>query len=111
MWIFLLFTFVLTLKGTLAEVDCHAEDLSECVRPKLFSYVPSELSEFNALCPQLPAFMRCLKEYQDSCEGMKYFRSQDEYNEIYGAFRDVCEEGTLFNTGKISWSRVALQLK
>ncbi|CAL1301232.1 unnamed protein product [Larinioides sclopetarius] len=42
--------------------------------------------------------MRCLKEYQDSCEGMKYFRSQDEYNEIYGAFRDVCEEGTLFNT-------------
>ncbi|GBM68518.1 hypothetical protein AVEN_158092-1 [Araneus ventricosus] len=97
MWIFLLSIFILA-QGTLAEVDCSTQTFSECDRPKLLSYIPSELSEFKRLCPKVPAFLRCLKEYQDNCVGMDLFQSQDYYDGIYGAFSDLCEEGTSFNT-------------
>ncbi|XP_055950688.1 uncharacterized protein LOC129984761 [Argiope bruennichi] len=105
MWIFAFFIFGI-VQGTFAEVDCSTEPFLECDRPKLLSYIPQEISEYNRLCPKVPAFLRCLKEFQDECAGMAHiFESQEYYDGIYGAFSDLCEKGTLFNTVAIEHLR------
>ncbi|CAL1301235.1 unnamed protein product [Larinioides sclopetarius] len=98
MWLFFLSSLAIA-HGALAEVDCSKSAYDGCVTPTLFTYIPTDLSEFNRLCPQLPAFQRCLKDFQDECgsESSSVFKSEEEYNGKYGAYNEVCESGTFLN--------------
>ncbi|KAF8774752.1 hypothetical protein HNY73_017271 [Argiope bruennichi] len=96
MWIFLFYSFTLA-QGILAEVDCSKSGFDECETPAMFYFIPTEISTYNRLCPQLTAFFKCLKSFQDKCDE-HIFDSKAEYEGMYGAFSDLCEEGTFLNT-------------
>ncbi|GBM68525.1 hypothetical protein AVEN_158096-1 [Araneus ventricosus] len=53
MWIFVLYSLALA-HGTLAEVDCSKDAYDECEAPAIFSFVPTDVSEYNRLCPIPP---------------------------------------------------------
>ncbi|GBL88949.1 hypothetical protein AVEN_19071-1, partial [Araneus ventricosus] len=84
---------------TLAEVDCSKDAYDECETPAMFSFIPTNVSEYNRLCPQLPTYARCLKEFQDQC-AKRIFASEEVYDGMHGTLSDVCEEGTFLNRGK-----------
>ncbi|XP_055949813.1 uncharacterized protein LOC129984067 [Argiope bruennichi] len=94
--ILFLLAFLTLSKASLGDVICQEDIFESCPRPKLFSMVPVDKAEYDALCPFLKDYIMCLGRFQKDCT-TKFFATPEEYTSILTAFSEFCEEGSLLN--------------
>ncbi|GIY42073.1 uncharacterized protein CEXT_508691 [Caerostris extrusa] len=97
MLILVLFLSVLS-KVTTGERFCDESPFITCPHPKLFTTIPTSVTVYNDLCPELKYYIQCLGKYQVKCGGtFEFFKSDEEYESLVSAFSEFCEEGALLN--------------
>ncbi|GFR31029.1 uncharacterized protein TNCT_471051, partial [Trichonephila clavata] len=83
---------------TFGEISCSEEWYNLCEPPDLFEGIPVSPSEFTAMCPQLLDYIKCLKEYEDTCKDANLnFFTKEEYEGMVSAFSELCNPESLLN--------------
>ncbi|GFQ94534.1 uncharacterized protein TNCT_549541 [Trichonephila clavata] len=91
MWVFILFMAV-SAKVALGAVSCTDDALEKCEEPVMFERIPVSAQEFEELCPEIPEYAKCLREYDLSCPGdddEKFF-TDEEYASVHDLFTELC---------------------
>ncbi|XP_011152250.1 uncharacterized protein LOC105190925 [Harpegnathos saltator] len=98
-WLALLMTALYSLLASCRGEECGHEELVRCARP-LERINSNDLSlvtkkeEFNKLCPDLEAGMKCIKRYTLNCMKEK---QREHFNSLYTgtnmAIMELCQEG------------------
>ncbi|CAL1296987.1 unnamed protein product [Larinioides sclopetarius] len=96
----LVISMLLIAKVTLEEIDCKLKPFENCKRPKVFKAIPREISDFNDRCVETKSYLRCTKNWQDTCgtQLIVLFQEPDLFEAGYNTVSEICEEGTLLNT-------------
>ncbi|GFS43384.1 uncharacterized protein TNIN_317151 [Trichonephila inaurata madagascariensis] len=98
MWIFILF-MVVSAKVALGAVSCTDDPLDKCGDPVMFERIPVSALEFEELCPEIPKYAKCLREYDLSCPGdddEKFF-TDEEYTSVHDLFTVLCNPESLLH--------------
>ncbi|GIY40110.1 uncharacterized protein CEXT_431801 [Caerostris extrusa] len=96
MWSFILPVFLLASVVS-GETNCEMNVFDFCETPKIFFGIPLSVEEYNAHCPEMKNYMKCMKDYQDTCDtDSTFFETQEIYDGTYSAYSELCEEGSPF---------------
>ncbi|GFQ99682.1 uncharacterized protein TNCT_221191 [Trichonephila clavata] len=90
MWVFILFMAV-SAKVALGAVTCTDDPVDKCGEPVMFERIPISAQEFEELCPEIPEYAKCLREYDLSCpDDDDEFFTDEEYASVHDLFTELC---------------------
>ncbi|GFT92643.1 uncharacterized protein NPIL_170791 [Nephila pilipes] len=97
MWIFILIISVI-VKVTSGSISCSQDAFDQCKQPVIFDRIPVSADEFTTLCPELLNYVKCFKEFEETCpeENISFFR-KEEYEGMISEFTELCDPESLIN--------------